>query len=283
MLTAAALVLGSGLLHAVWNMFTKKSINKIVFLWFTQWVSIIVFAPWFIRDVAGMTVPPAGYALVAASMALHGVYVIMLAMTYTIGDLSQVYPIMRGTSPLLVPIAGAALLGENLSGPAWFGIGLIVIGIVMLSEIRLSRNAAALPAAIPALWAFGVGVCVSGYIVVDKIALNYVSPIVLNEWGNIGNMLALSWAAIRSGGMANEWRANRKTIVLGGVIAPGGYLLFLAALTMAPVALLAPMREIGTVFGVLLGVLVLRERQGLRRFAASALITTGVLMLGWFS
>jgi len=75
---------------------------------------------------------------------------------------------------------------------------------------------------------------------------------------------------------------NWRTIVLGGIISPGGYLLFLLALHFLPVAQLAPMREIGTVFGTILGIVVLKETQGRRRIIAAGMITVGVILLGVF-
>jgi drug/metabolite transporter (DMT)-like permease len=189
---------------------------------------------------------------------------------------------MRGTSPLLVPVLGVTLYGESLSAAGWAGIGLIVVGIALLSSVKPGREASARA---PASWkapllALAVGVCIAGYIAVDKAALEYVPAVVLNEATNIGNLLALSWAALRSGRMREELRANGKVILLGGVIAPGGYLLFLFALSIAPVAQLAPMREIGTVFGTILGVLILREQQGARRILTTLLITLGVITVG---
>lgn len=130
------------------------------------------------------------------------------------------------------------------------------------------------------LLALGVGISIASYIVVDKIALNYVSPIVLNQATNIGNLLILSWATFNSGVIRSELKVNWKIMLLGGVIAPGGYLLFLYALSLAPVTQLAPMREIGTVFGTVMGIFILREKQGTRRILTSILITVGVIILG---
>jgi len=280
--TAVVLVLGSGFLHSLWNLYTKKSIDKNVFLWYCQLVAIVLFLPWTILEWDGSRLSGEGLVIVLVSMALHGLYVVLLAAAYSAGDLSQVYPIMRGTSPLLVPVLGVTLYGESLSAAGWAGIGLIVVGIALLSSVKPGREASARA---PASWkapllALAVGVCIAGYIAVDKAALEYVPAVVLNEATNIGNLLALSWAALRSGKMREELRANGKVILLGGVIAPGGYLLFLFALSIAPVAQLAPMREIGTVFGTILGVLILREQQGARRILTSLLITLGVITVG---
>lgn len=280
--TAVVLVLGSGFLHSLWNLYTKKSIDKNVFLWYCQLVGIVLFLPWTILEWDGSRLSGEGLVIVLVSMALHGLYVVLLAAAYSAGDLSQVYPIMRGTSPLLVPVLGVTLYGESLSAAGWAGIGLIVVGIALLSSVKPGREASARA---PASWkapllALAVGVCIAGYIAVDKAALEYVPAVVLNEATNIGNLLALSWAALRSGKMREELRANGKVILLGRVIAPGGYLLFLFALSIAPVAQLAPMREIGTVFGTILGVLILREQQGARRILTSLLITLGVITVG---
>jgi len=275
---AILLVLGSGFLHSVWNLYTKKSLNKHVFLWFCQLVAIIVFLPWTIFEWNSSQLYGTGLMIILASMLLHGLYVILLAAAYSVGDLSQVYPIMRGTSPLLVPLLGVTLLNETLSFIGWVGVLSIVLGIVLLSNIKFKRKQ--LSSSRAPLLALAVGTCIAGYIVVDKIALHYVSAVVLNEAGNIGNLLALSWAAFHSGAIRNELKANWKIMLLGGIIAPGGYILFLFALSLAPVAQLAPMREIGTVFGTVMGVFILREKQGPRRIVTSLLITIGVIILG---
>lgn len=275
---AMLLVLGSGFIHSVWNLYTKRSRNKSVFLWYCQLIAVFAFLPWTILELDAVRWTGSAAALLAASMVLHGLYVLLLAAVYSIGDLSQVYPIMRGTSPLLVPLLGVFVLGETLSSIGWSGVALIVLGIVLVSDIRPGRSGGSSSRA--PLLALAVGVCIAGYIIVDKKALEYIPAIVLNEASNIGNLLALCTVALRSGDMRSEWSANRNVIVLGGILAPAGYLLFLFALSLAPVALLAPMREIGTVFGAVLGVWVLRESQGRRRIWTSLLITAGVIVLG---
>ncbi|WP_175532249.1 EamA family transporter [Paenibacillus sp. yr247] len=128
--------------------------------------------------------------------------------------------------------------------------------------------------------ALAVVICIASYITVDKITLKYVSPVVLNETTNIGNLIALSWAVFVSKGLHQELRTNWRFILIGGLIAPGGYLLFLYALSLAPLSQLAPMREIGNVFGTILGIVILREKQGIQRILTSTVITIGVIILG---
>lgn len=275
---AILLVLGSGFLHSVWNLYTKKSVNKNVFLWFCQLVAIIVFLPWTILEWDNTQFTGTGLIVIVASMLLHGLYVVLLAFTYSVGDFSQVYPIMRGTSPILVPLLGVTLLHEKLSFIGWLCVISIGLGIALLINIKFQRIE--LSSFKAPLLALGVGISIASYIVVDKIALNYVSPVVLNQATNIGNLLILSWATINSGVIRSELKVNWKIMWLGGVIAPGGYLLFLYALSLAPVTQLAPMREIGTVFGTAMGIFILREKQGTRRIFTSILITVGVIILG---
>lgn len=281
---ALFLVLSSGLLHAIWNLFVKRSLNKIVFLWSFQWVAVVVFLPWALAAIGHHHVPVRGWALFAVTAALHGAYVLLLAKTYSIGDLSQVYPLMRGVGPFLVPILGVVLLGEHLSRIGWLGVGAVVIGIGMLGGWRRpeprSRRTQLAP---KATWlALAVGLSITAYTMLDKITLHYIPAASLNDGSNLGNMVALSWWAIRSRAIKSEWTANWKAIVAGGIVSPGGYLLFLKALYMAPVARLAPMREIGTVFATILGIVVLKETQGRRRMVAAGLITAGVILLATY-
>lgn len=275
---ALLLVVLSGLVHATWNLFTKKSINKLVFLWFTQWAAIIVFLPFTLHALFEMPhVSWLGWGLLFLSVSFHGIYVLLLGKTYSGGDLSQAYPIMRGISPLLVPLFGVLVLGERLTFVNWLGVGLIIIGIWLISGIRRG-HLKELPSQ-TILLAISVGLLITCYTVIDKIALTIIPPFPLNEATNIGNLFALSWPALRSGGIQKEWKANWKTILLGGILAPGGYLLFLKALTLMPVARVAPMREIGIVFGTWLGVFLLREAQGKKRIGASLLIVLGIILL----
>jgi hypothetical protein len=104
--TAAFLVVMSGLLHAVWNLFAKQSLNKVVFLWSIQWVAVLLYLPFAMTAIGHGNIPFVGWLLLTVSVGLHGVYVVLLSQTYNAGDLSHVYPLMRGVSPLLVPLIG---------------------------------------------------------------------------------------------------------------------------------------------------------------------------------
>ncbi|MCL5116274.1 MAG: DMT family transporter [Firmicutes bacterium] len=277
---AIFLVIMSGLLHAVWNLLAKRSVNHVVFLWSFQWVAVVVYLPWALAAIGRHPVPMRGWMLLGLTAGVHGTYVLLLANMYSLGDLSQVYPLMRGVSPIMVPVLGVVLLGERLSAPGWLGVGAVIAGIGMLGDWRRPMASKSPRSLSQATWlAIGVGLSIAAYTTLDKVTLRDVPAVALNDGSNLGNLIALSWWAMRSRVIQIEWAAHWKTIIMAGIVSPGGYLLFLTALQMAPVARLAPMREIGTVIATILGIVVLKEPQGWRRMVASGLITVGVILL----
>lgn len=290
MLLPILLVLASGMCHAVWSMFTKRSLNKSIFLWSIMMVSTVLLLPTLITELWSQPALSAGaYALLLLSIALQALYSWLLSITYEMGDLSQVYPVMRGTSTLLIPLIGVFFLKESLSVYGWTGIACMLGGFAVLSGIgSLTRHP--LPAAggastgltsyKPMLMALCVGLCTTCYVFVDKLNLQHLSPLALLEVTNIGFVAGLTPAVLRSRKLLEEWRRNRFTILLGSVLNPGSYLLFLFALQQAPLAHISPLREIGTVFATFLGILLLKERQGLRRMICSVVIFGGILLVG---
>jgi drug/metabolite transporter (DMT)-like permease len=278
---ALPLVVLSGVLHAYWNYLAKRSLNKHAFLWHAQWVAVAVYAPFAAAESFRSAWPAESLPYALGSMLLHGIYVWLLAKAYTLGDLSRVYPILRGTAPLVVPAAGVLILNEPLSSLGWAGIVVIVGGIASLSGSRsVTASARESGAGKAAGLALVIGLVVSGYILWDKIALSRgVPPLTLNTLSNVGNGLALTAAALRSGAWRTEWRVNRGRLLLAGTAASGGYSLFLLAVPLLPIAQLAPLREIGTVFGTAFGIFLLHEPAGRRRMTAALAITAGIILL----
>ena len=110
--------------------------------------------------------------------------------------------------------------------------------------------------------------------------LDVLSPLALLEVGNIGFVLFMTGSALRSKQIKQEWRVNWRQLLLGSLMAPGSYLLFLYAMKLAPLAYIAPLREFGTVFGTLLAIFLLKEKQGNIRIAMSGLIAVGIITVG---
>nr|WP_154895845.1 EamA family transporter [Paenibacillus xylanexedens] len=276
------LVLASGMAHAVWSMFTKRSLNKSVFLWSIMMIPTVILLPVLIVELVHEPLTMPAYALLVLSMALQALYSWLLSQTYELGDLSQIYPIMRGTSTLLVPLIGVFFLGETLSSFGWIGIACMLGGFLVLSGVggKDAKQGSRKQGLKPVLMALCVGLCTTSYVFVDKLNLQHISPLSLLEVTNIGFVAGLTPALLASRQLRQEWKVNRSTIMLGALLNPGSYLLFLFALEQAPMARLGPLREVGTVFAAFLGILLLKEQQGKKRILCSIVIFGGILLIG---
>ena len=287
MTTAALfLVLSSALFHATWNLLLKRSGHKAVFFWSFTAVSFIVFLVPAIVFVAidGLTWTGALFGL--GSAAIHGCYGLALSRTYELRDLSSAYPVARGMGVTLIPIAGVAILGEDVSVAAGAGIGLVIVGIYAvqvqprsLGDLLQPARALALPSSRVALLTGGI---IATYSLWDKAALDHISPVILNQFNMIGYLIILLPLAMHGQfqRLRAEWQVHGKGIVAAGVLAPLAYVLVLIALTTSQVSYIGPAREVGIVLGAILGVAFLREGFGASRIGGSLLVAAGVLTLG---
>lgn len=276
---AISLVICSGILHALWNYLTKISTNKNVFLWCISIVAAIALLPLLVMEWIRTDIPPRGYALIAASMTLQGGYALLMSHAYKHGDMSQIYPVMRGTAVVFVPFVGVLFLGERLSLWGWTGVVFIIIGIVIMNIgiEPFSRSQTGI------LFAFAVGLVITAYSIIDKLLLSYLSPLALLQLSNMGFALVLIPSVFKTKGWVRDIRDNRKLLLFGAVFSPGSYFLYLLALNIAPISHLAPLRESGTVFGVLLGIVILKEKYALQRMTAVAILAAGILVFGFTS
>jgi uncharacterized membrane protein len=237
-----------------------------------------------VTAVKGLTWAGAGFGLGTALF--HAAYGFWLARSYQLGDLSSVYPVSRGVGPALIPIAAVLLLDETVSPWAGLGIGLVVTGIYVIHveswaprDVLRPLAALRLPATRAALVTGGLITC---YTLWDKAALDYLTPLGINQFSMFGYVVVLGPLAFAGDRTALhlEWQERKWSIVAAGVLAPAAYMLVLAALTASRVSYVAPTREVGIVLGALAGVLFLGEGYGASRVAGSALIVAGVLTLG---
>lgn len=279
-LTAVLLVLLSGLMNAVWNLLAKRSRNKGIFLSSIIILCNAVLLPFMVAEMVNQTYPAQGWLLLFLSMASQAGYALLLTQVYSMGDLSQVYPIQRGTSVVLIPLIGVLLLGENLSLLGWLGVILIVLGVVMLSFWRQAPQALDSLGCMPVITAIGIGICITTYVIIDKLALSYFSPFVLLGASNLGFLLGNVSALMHWNEVKQEWTLNWKTMLIGSFLMPGSYFLFLVAMKLAPISHLAPVREVGTVFAALFGVWILKEEQGSKRIGTAVVIACGIIIVG---
>jgi drug/metabolite transporter (DMT)-like permease len=216
--------------------------------------------------------PPIGFLLAVISGGLELVYFISLSAAYQRGELSVVYPIARGTAPLLAVLVGLLLLGERLAGGAFLGVALLLVGIW-----AVRRPAPAGPALVPALL---TGVMIAAYTSVDRIGVRLGPPWLYGWllWFFEAGFL-LVYARLRgSAGLQLGSDVGRSVVV--AVLMTGAYFLILFALSLAPLAIVAPLRESAIVLVTAWGIWRLGERRGAWfRIAGALAIVCGIALL----
>jgi drug/metabolite transporter (DMT)-like permease len=282
---ALILVLASAICHASWNFLLKRSEHKVAFLGSAGIVGALILAGPALAVVAINGIGATAIALGLITACLHGVYGLSLARGYQLGDLSSVYPVSRGVGLALIPIGAALLLDESISALAVLGISLIAAGVYAIHiephavrDLAGPLRALSGPAGRAALLTGGL---IAIYSLWDKNALDELSPVVLNQFAMTGHAVITTAVALSlsSSHVRAEWRARPGSIVLAGIFIQLAYLLVLAALETSRVSYIGPAREIGIVFGALLGVVFLGEGFGLWRVWASLIIVAGVVTL----
>ncbi len=280
---ALGLILLSAVAHATWNLLAKRTKNQELFIWWMI-VSIgIIIAPLAFFLFLQYPVVSPGWWFVLGTVILHALYFVLLGRSYAHADFSLVYPIARGLGPALVPVLGVLILKETLTPLAVIGIIMVIIGIYTVywwgriqqlrrDPLRLFREAGArysiltgLVNAIQSTW--------------DKVGVQYVNPFLYMYLLALGGVLVLAPYMITHhgpGAVQSEGRRNIKIIPVAGLLMFCAYGLVLLAMSFTQVSYIIPAREIGIVFGVILGVVLLREPFGRGRIIGSCLIALGV-------
>jgi drug/metabolite transporter (DMT)-like permease len=284
-----ALVILAGLIHAVWNIAAKKAGGDARFATFTGVLMALIWAPlgiWLGWDV----LPTWGcveWGFVVVSGLLHVLYYIALLRGYRKADLTVVYPLARGSGPLLSSLVAILVLGEQITAFGVAGIFAVVAGVFFIAGGTGLFRAAHDPAKQAGirkgmLYGLLTGVCIASYTVVDGYAVKVVlmSPILLDYYGNFARLVLLLPTVLRDRVTAAEhWRRQWKHAVVVAAISPISYVLVLYAMKSAPLSHVAPAREVSMLFAALLGGQLLGERDRLARIAGAALIAIGIMAL----
>jgi drug/metabolite transporter (DMT)-like permease len=287
--TAIVLVLIAAVAHATWNLYSKQAsaAGAAGFVWLMSAVGLLIYAP--VAALTAVWVSPRlsamSWLFMAGTGALHTGYFLLLLNGYRLGDLSQVYPVGRGTGALLAALAGIVILGER-PGPAGIaGIMLIVVGVIVIG-LPGRRAAPAPPARAPLLaglaFALATGVFIGGYTLWDKYAVATLrTPAVLQDYASLAGMtVALAVVALRDRpSLGMLWHHYRPQVVGAAVLSPLAYILVLAAMSFTAVSAVAPAREVSVLIGVLLGRRLLGEGAVARRLAAAAAIVAGIIAI----
>lgn len=282
-ISIVGLLLLSALMHASWNLLAKRSLDKQAFLWLASLVSLVAFAVPF--ALLARPVPPEAWPVIVLSGVLEAVYFLLLGSAYQRGDLSLVYPLARGSAPLFVVMFAALFLGEQVRWTGMLGIGLVVAGIYTLHLKVVNLRGLLGPFLSlrdrPSQIALLTGLTIGSYSVVDKVGVGYAGPIsyafLVFSVSSVA-LLPYMWV-VKSGAVRREWRDNKPSILVVGVMSLCGFLVVLFALTVSQVSYVSPVREVSVVFGAILGALVLREPFARVKVAGSALIFAGIVLI----
>jgi len=282
--TALLLVILGALVHASWNVLAKKASGGTAFVWLYGAVSVLLAAP--VGVYAWLTgVQPMGWAAWAAiggSALAHLAYSLVLQKGYQASDFSIVYPLARGTGPLLTVLAATLLLGEAPSPSGWVGIGAILAGILLVSDVQAGFSTHPGRARAGALWGVLTGATIAVYTVVDGWAVKALglAPILYYVLGLLLRTVILAPRALRDlPALQRQWKLNARYIVGVGALAPLAYTLVLYAMKTAPLVYVAPARELSMLIGVMLGARLLRESLSPGRIAGTVLMVAGVALL----
>ena len=268
-------VLGAALAHATWNAMLKSSRDVLFDMTLVVFAAGLVTAPF----VLVVELPaPAAWPYIIASMLLHIAYYVALVGAYRAGDLSHGYPIMRGIAPLIVSLCALAWLGEAPTPSVWLGVLLICGGVLSLGFVgfhwRQSRVALG--------WALANACIIASYTLVDAAGVrvagraeSYVVWLFTLDALPF-TLLVLFWKKDQLVEYARRFWLRG---LAGGALSAAAYGIVLWAMTRAPVAAVAALRETSVIFAALIGAWLLKEGHLARRIAGAATVAAGVIAL----
>jgi drug/metabolite transporter (DMT)-like permease len=264
-------VLGAALLHASWNVLVKAGADKEL-----ETINIAIGSGLVALAIALFLPAPAraAWPWVAGSALVHILYFAFLAGAYRWGEMSYVYPVMRGGGPMVVALVGALVLGEVLPLHATVGIVLVCGGILGFASGQHDRRATA--------FALANALVIAAYTLIDGQGARLSdAPLSYTLWFFIANGVVIGiYGGLRRGAaVTRHFRMTWKKAMLGGACAVASYGIALWAMTLAPIAIVAVLRETAVIFGAAIAAVVLKEKLTRRRLAATGAVMLGLIAL----
>ncbi|ONI76960.1 EamA family transporter [Actinosynnema sp. ALI-1.44] len=272
-LVAVGLVLVAAIAHAAWNFAAKRaSTGGALFVWLYQAASAVICLP--VGAIALLYAEPQWSWLFASgvSAVLHVAYGLVLQRSYAVGDMSVVYPVARGSGPLLSVIAAMAFLHERPGPWALVGAALVVVGVFV---VGIGRKQVSIG---PSVFYGGLtGVTIASYTLWDAHSVKSMPPLIYFATGAVIQSLVLAPVAARNGSrVAALWRQHKVDVLVIAVLSPVAYVCVLYAMRIAPVSMVAPARELSIVFGSLIAWRWLGEPDPVRRLTGAFIVLAGV-------
>lgn len=274
-----AIVLAAAVAHAVWNLASKyKREDTLVFVWAYSCVSTLLCVPiGIVQIVKGQQTIDWQLAVGAAvSAALHIVYSLTLQAGYDRAELGVVYPVARGTGPLLTILFAMLFMGERLTPVAMLGACLVVAGIFVVTGHPATHGRAPFKGM---LWGVATGAAIAGYTLWDGYSVTtlHLAPVSYYASTLLLQSLIMTPNALRRGHRIRAAiRVDAVPILVVAVFSPLAYVLVLTAMLSAPLALVAPLRESSIIIGSLLAYWLFREDHLARRIAGAVVVLAGI-------
>jgi drug/metabolite transporter (DMT)-like permease len=261
-------------MHAGWNLMAKRGRDGLVSMALIKLPNLAIS----LAILVALGLPAqASWPFVAASTVMNCLYFYLLLNAYRVGDLSLAYPVARGVAPLLLVVLSALIAAEIPTIGAFVGVAITCLGILAIAQSRSNERHGATLA-----WAAGVGFCISVYTLLDGMggrlsgnAIAYVAVL------NVFTGIAVCGTAFvrRRGAFAQALRTDWVNGVLGGTMMLGAYTIAVYAMTLAPMAQVAALRESSVVFAAILAAVFLHEPFGMKRIAAAFAVAVGIVIL----
>lgn len=283
-ITALALILAAAFIHAYWNFLSKRASGGVIFVWLFTACGVVLYLP-VLAILLYLDPPHYGlfeWSLIAASGVVHLAYSLVLQRGYQAADFSVVYPLARGSGPLMSSLGAILLFGERPTPIAALGILLIIGGIFMIAGgpgLWRKRDRRVLTG----IW-YGclTGLFIACYTLVDGYAvkLAMIAPIFLEYFGMVIRLLLLTPSILkRKNSLRLEWRRQFGLAAAVGALFPLSYILFLYAMRLAPISYIAPARELSMLIGAFLGVKLLGEESAWQRVTGTIFLLGGIVGL----
>jgi drug/metabolite transporter (DMT)-like permease len=293
-LSALLLVLAAALLHAGWNIVAKRAGGDERFSLLSSLMVTVVWLPaglWFgWREVPTWGWPH--WAALWASAAVHLLYFNSLLKGYRVADLTVVYPLARGSAPLITAAVAVALLGERLTALGLAGVLGVCAGVLLIAggPALFGRMRQASDDTVRARtragvrWGLITGALIAGYSVIDGYAIKMLAmgPVIFDYMCNVLRVpLQLPTLLRHRAGLLQVWRQQWQAALVVATLGPLAYICVLYALQLAPLSHVAPAREVSMLVAALLGGRLLGERDRGMRLLGAGCIVGGVLALAW--
>ena len=275
-LDAFVLALGSAFLHALWNLILGRERDPEAATAIALVAAVVLFAPvtiWRFDADSGV------WPYVAVTSMLQLAYFAALATAYRHADVSVVYPVARGLAPVLVLVVGVTVLGAGVNAAQAAGVCLVGLGVLLVRGLGRGEEDGR-GAGAGAAFGVAVAACIAAYTLVDKHGIEHASPVVYLELGMVPATVGyVGFLLVTEHGSARIRAAARPLPAAAGLLSFVAYALVLAALSRAPAAAVASVRETSVLIAAFLAAPLAAERVGPARLSGAALVVAGVALI----